>query len=125
VIVVEKRGDIVALVVDGERTFLLDVPDAQQLYVDLSLALPNVTHEVAEAMLDAQLDVVERKSGARCALGCGQPVTDHDAKVNEVRGYVRPGKSATVLLRTPTGRIAHASCAEDVKRGGTGQQAAF
>jgi hypothetical protein len=126
VITVEQRGDLVALVVDGgDRVLLLDIPDAQQLVIDLYATLPNVTHEVAEALLDAQLDIADITSGRTCLLGCHQPVEDGDGKVNEVRGFVKPGKSATVLLRKPTGRVAHERCAEGAKRGGTGQQSAF
>lgn len=129
---VEQRGDIIALVYDiggdNERVALLEITDAQQLVIDLDAVLPTVTHEEATAMFDARLDVAEITSGRTCSLGCNQPITDRET-YTEVRGYTRTqrkgGGANQVALRQPTGRIAHAKCIEDAKKGGHGQQAAF
>jgi hypothetical protein len=123
-IAVEKRGDIVALVVDGERTFLLDTPEAQQLVTDLYATLPPVTVDEAAAMFTSTFDIASSVSGATCARGCGQPVDEHEADLyDEVVGFARRRKRGAnqVALRTVTGRVAHARCVLDVRKRGIGQ----
>lgn len=124
---VERRGDLLALLID-ERTFLLDVPDARELLGEIDAALPPITVDEAEAMLRSQLGIESSVSGRTCALGCGEPITDRDT-YSEVLGYTRTqrkgGGSNQVALRKLTGRVAHEHCVTDAKKGGKGQQGMF
>lgn len=125
-IVLDDRRDEVRLAtIDGKVGLVMSTALARELLVSLENVLPSMTHEDVEALFDAHFDVAEVTSGRTCSLGCHEPIVDRET-YSEVRGYVRTqrkgGGANQVALRKPTGRIAHARCIEDAKKGGTGQQ---